>query len=358
MGKTLRLWMVVQVLLMTAAIAVNAGQCAKQETTKVHHILLAYTKPVLKCPAKADVAYYLPYVAYIDKSFKPRDTMFDSFLFLPTTWNDRLSFENSEYPAGAADWQVYLDQIFDPTYQIASLDQTIDLLQKTGIHSGKTPVLVAIPYPSPHRRDFGDPAGLGRSLNFGDEKRGLADRKAAVKWCMDEILMRWKQRGYKHLELVGIYWFQETAPESDYDLIRYTAGLAHHNGLKLYWIPYYQAQGHNKWKEAGFDIVMMQPNLTFSQIPPEKYGEHLKSVADETHDFGMGMEIEMGSPMTNEVVRDKYHAYLDLGKSLGYQHDRILGYYQGVNQLNIAAFSRDPKIRELYDATYRFIKGK
>ena len=41
-----------------------------------------------------------------------------------------------------------------------------------------------------------------------------------------------------------------------------------------------------------------------------------------------------------------------------YQNNSVICYYQGVDDFAKAAFSVDPEIRYLYDATYKFVKGE
>lgn len=68
--------------------------------------------------------------------------------------------------------------------------------------------------------------------------------------------------------------------------------------------------------------------------------------------------MELHPDLQNRSMREKYLAYLEYGTKLGYQNNSVICYYQGVDDFAKAAFSVDPEIRYLYDATYKFVKGE
>ncbi|MBQ1206378.1 MAG: DUF4855 domain-containing protein, partial [Clostridia bacterium] len=57
------------------------------------------------------------------------------------------------------------------------------------------------------------------------------------------------------------------------------------------------------------------------------------------------------------ALRERYIEYLMGGVQYGYMKNCIHMYYQEVTAYTAAATSGDPKVRQLYDYTYQFIKG-
>lgn len=322
------------------------------------NILLVYTMASESKMHHKGFEFFLPYVTYVDRDLKPKEPFFDTFLFLPTVSNDEVSFEDYDPSSRLIDWQTYIKLIYNPEYQLAALDHTIAFAKETVHYPGKARVFIGIPYPSTKQRNFGALPNSDQSLNFGDPEKGLENRRQAVQWYIDEVLKRWKESDFKYLDLVGFYWFQESAKEPDFSLIQSVSTELHQKNLKFLWIPWFKATGYNRWKELGFDLCILQPNLSFNKFPPEKYEERLQEASDLARQYGMGLEMEIGSPLDSREVQDKYKVYLNMGFKLGYNKEAVLGYYQDHSYLGTAARSKDPEIRELYDATYRFIKGK
>jgi hypothetical protein len=328
------------------------------ETAWARNILLVYSRGSSKRPSNYGVDHFLPYVMYVDRDMKPVDVFFDSFLFLPSVSNGEITFENSDRPSRLVDWQDYLDQIFHPKYQLIALDQTIELAQKTVHHRGMAPVFIGIPYPSDRQKAFGTLPGDSRLLNFKDPQTGLESRKQAVDLYLNQVCSRWKAAHYQHLNLVGFYWFQEDVSEPDYELVKYVSSEVHKRGYKFLWIPWFKAHGYTKWKEFGFDLCIMQPNLAFNKLSPDQYEKRIQDAADLTAQYGMGLEIELGTRVEHEDTRIRYNTYLDMGKKLGYRDEALLGYYLEFDLLGEAATSKKPEVREIYDATYRFVRHK
>lgn len=358
------------------------------EAAGARHIALIYSSGDPTKPSNLDVAHFMPYVAYIDRRWQIRDSMFDTLLFLPI---GRLpsgrDYGNTEKPSLLVDWQGYLDELFRPEMQLAAADkavaaawQKLDALDlpetdartateteagtETGVKAAASPrhpdrvkVIIAIPFPSPRVRNFGTLPGEGQPLNFADGGQGQAAREQAVRWYIDQVLARWQAAGFQYLELIGFYWFQEAIEPYDRAIVQNTADYIHAHGFRFFWIPYYQARGFKEWDKLGFDVAMMQPNLSFSPIPPEQADLRLAMSAQLARRYGMGLEIELHWTLTDPANRAKYLAYLEAGRKLGYMTGAVLSYYQSVDSLAQAMMSFDPDVRALYDETYRFIKG-
>ena len=100
---------------------------------------------------------------------------------------------------------------------------------------------------------------------------------------------------------------------------------------------------------------MLQPNYsTFADARPSRLAE----AAGIARRVGMGVEIELAyAARTDPERRARYRAYLDAGAKYGFMDHSILGYFQSIGLLREFAVSPDPAIRDLYDQTYRFVKG-
>ncbi|MBE3576214.1 MAG: DUF4855 domain-containing protein [Limnochordales bacterium] len=340
------------------------------------HIALIYSSGDPARPSNLDLAHFLPYVAYIDRCWQIRDTMFDTLLFLPigklSTGRD---YGTVDKPSLLTDWQGYLDELFRPNFQLAAADRAVALawqrldslvLREAEAEPGaaaalrhpeRVKVIIAVPFPSPRASNFGTLPGDSEPLNFADPIHGQAARERALRWYIDEVLARWRAAGFPHLELIGLYWFRETVEPYDRAIVQNTAAYIHALGYRFFWIPYYQARGFTEWDRLGFDVAMMQPNLSFAPIPPEQAEARLAMAAQLAQRYGMGLEIELHWTLTDPAERAKYLAYLEAGRKLGYMTGAVLSYYQSVDSLAKAMASSDPDIRALYDESYRFIKG-
>lgn len=73
----------------------------------------------------------------------------------------------------------------------------------------------------------------------------------------------------------------------------------------------------------------------------------------------MGLEFE-ASPDVLIITeqRERYYDYLRTAVTLGYGNDILRGWYQDVKIFHDAARSTWPEVREVYDVTYKFVKGE
>ena len=124
------------------------------------------------------------------------------------------------------------------------------------------------------------------------------------------------------------------------------------------WIPYYQASGFAEYHSLGFDAAVMQPNYMFRKFPKQELGD----AADADKKLGLGFELEVdGRALIHKSFRAKYFEYLNYGVTKGYMTGAVHMYYQdggGGGAFYRSCISRDPTLRDIYDQTYRFIKGK
>lgn len=310
---------------------------------------------------------FLPYVGYVDQNFQVTDAFFDTFLLLPASIRyygaEGRDFDNAPNPSIQEDWELYLDQLYKPGFQLDALNSAVQTVNEMTFGDIKAKVIIGIPYPSPRLNSFGKLPGESKSLNFAGITTGDGNRFLAVKWFVEEVLTRWEEAELPNLELIGFYWYQEdiesrNSPEIFDPVIKNTADLLHEKGLYFYWIPYYQARGFRNWQDLGFDVAMMQPNFSFSGLDLSEAEYRLTQAAELASRYGLGLQMELHPDLQNRSMREKYLAYLEYGTKLGYQNNSVICYYQGVDDFAKAAFSVDPEIRYLYDATYKFVKGE
>lgn len=322
----------------------------------IHDIMLAYNC-LFKNPSagKLSKEKFLPYVAYFDKNGRMADTFFDSYLFLPfvsVAPSGGFYYDNKKSPGNLDDWKYYVDNVFEPDHNIFALDEAVGEVKKElSLPSDhKVNVFFSILFPTFTQRDFGDIDGSGRSLDFNS----IEDRKAAVRWLIDEQLRRYKEADFDNLKLVGYYWFHEEVNYSDQDdleLIKYTTDYVRSIGFSTIWIPWYQAPGFQDWADFGFEVACMQPNYAFTKNPAEVVYANART----TKKLGMCVEIEIGG-LSYEAIA-KYRMYLKAGAEMGYMNALHM-YYQngGPGEFYNSRLSGDKKVNDVYHDTYRFVK--
>lgn len=325
------------------------------------HIMLIYTHE------RWTVSDALPYVAYsrplADPADQPvwEDWFFDSFLFLALRHPSGFAFDapSRGTPARWEQWMWFLDYLFTPGQQMDAFNTAVAEAKKTiDDPDYKAKVFVMIPYPMIQTTNFGDPTGLGRSLDFSPFpnrwEESINDRLTAIQAYIDEFMRRWNEHEFEHLELVGLYWLAESiSGPTDYELLQRVAPLVKELGLKFLWIPYYGANGWHNWEALGFDAAIYQPNYMFNaSVPLDRF----RQVTDAARRYGMGIEIEASSAVFLDG-RDRYLAYLDAGVQYGYMDTALHAYYQDVKVLRMAYGSIFDHVRELYDLTYQYVKG-
>ena len=313
-------------------------------------------KPAIE---KNSVDQLMPYVGYINTSGKITDFMFDSFLFsaFGTAPSGGNYGANIKKPTVKSDWVYYLDNTFEPSYNLSALNNATGKVKKIlDMPSYTVKVEIAIPYPTPSATNFGDVDGDGIPENLSN----LSDREKVIKWYVDQVMSRWKASHYINLDLVGFYWYEESADfsvdDSEKAMLLYTGRYIRNLGKVFDWIPFYQASGFAEWDSLGFDAAIMQPNFVFSHFPEPELGE----AADACKKLGMGVELEIHwDALTDSTYRSKYFEYLNYGVTKDYMKDAVHMYYQngGPGTFYQSCVSTDPQIRNIYDQTYKFIKG-
>lgn len=300
-----------------------------------------------------DVEDLLPYLAYIDRDGKMKDTMFDSFLFLMT----------GAFPSGAkpyddgklSDWKWAIDDLFVEGENLMALEEAAaQVKQELGLDSNfKYKVTMSIYYPSVKHTNFGDIDGDGKSENFSK----IEDRIKAIETYIDMFEKKFNEQGFENIELVGYYWYHEAINSGDIEsmqLLNATSDKVHEVGKDFFWIPYFQSNGYESWNKYGFDVACMQPNYVFKLSTPYS---NVPICAELTKLYGMGVEMEIcGDSLVDERFFKKYMEYIEGGIRYGYMSDCVIMYYQEVYAFKNACYSKTEMGRMVYEYTYGFIK--
>lgn len=302
---------------------------------------------------------FKPYVAYYDTDGNIKDFFFDSYLFLPCVTKGpsgaRIHYDATN-PTKAIDWVDYVNDTFNEGTNVDALEVAFgEAKQKLGDSERKAGVVFSILYPAYGQKDFGELGG--KTLDFSK----LEDRKYAIKWIIDEQIKLYNEGNYQHLDLFGFYWLEEYLvpngnKQENRQLYIYASEYLHSLGLKFIWIPWYRAEGYKEWKQLGFDISCMQPNMYWQAVPT---ANRVEDTVSECKLYGMGTEIEIdGKALVGPEYYNRYLDYLEGGMNKGamgtvkmyYQDAKSGVYYQ-------AWKSKDPRARSVYDLTYKYAKG-
>ncbi len=303
----------------------------------------------------------LPYVAYLDQSFDIVDSFFDAFLFSggysPTGRNfGSLIGGKKESATKKEDWVWYIDKLFDPQMQLAGFDKAKARVNEKLNREEKAKVVIMIPNPLTAQDDFGEING--EKISFSSEGRNPGDaqkhRLKAIDWYVKEIEELWSKASFENLELLGFYWMSEDiGSNQDKELVCLTADYLHEKNYKFFWIPYNKAPGYNS--SYKFDAVFRQVNYMFNdQINISRFWyTYIDALT-----YGSNFEIEGEVTVFNDsLARERYLDYLKAGVTLGYINS-AKAYYFGAKALATCALDGCQEIRDLYDKTYLFAKGK
>ncbi len=321
----------------------------------IHDIMLAYNC-LYSNPERGLLTkeLLLPYVAYYDRDGKMKDIYFDSFLFLPfvaAAPSGGYYYDNKSKPGCLDDWKYYVNDTFTPGKNVEALNDAVgEVKQILGLENYRARVFFSILFPTETQKEFG--VVDGKKLDF----TRLDDRKAAVRWLVNEQLNRFKAGGFDNLLLTGFYWFHEAVDYSDpneLELLRYTTDYVRSLGYSTIWIPWYQASGFHEWQKFGFDVACMQPNYAFTQ----NTAKVVYANAATTKRLGMCVEMEIGGLSHEQCAR--FRIYMKVGAQTGYMNALHM-YYQGggPGEFYHARLSDDEKVRNIYHELYTFVKHR
>jgi hypothetical protein len=147
----------------------------------------------------------------------------------------------------------------------------------------------------------------------------------------------------------------DSTTPGDTELVQNVARLVWNNGQKFFWIPFYGAQGYDKWRSYGFSHVFLQPNYYAENVPPD---ERMDKAAVLARRYNLGIEIECDEAILyNASYYDLFYKQLDKAHQLKIDKEASKAYYAGSKTLVKASRSNNYYIHAIYDDIYRWING-
>ena len=309
------------------------------------------------------VDFFMPYVGYKSANGKITDTMFDSVMFLTLQGNcpsgGKLTIDGGT--TVISDWNMLLDSYFSDEYNLAALDKATSTVKSTlGLPDDHTTsVYLTIPFPKISTDVFGDYTGDG----IDDKIESVDDCIEVIKWFMDEVNIRWTQKGYKNLTLKGYFYYSESITgqfhDYEFELAPRTVEAIHAYGLYSVMIPFYQAVGIDSVYDIGYDAALMQPNLSFNTTLQDDPAGTMEDFYKTAMKYGRGIQMELadGFRWEPENYGKFYEQYLISASSNSLMTDTVHAYYNGAGPGTFYDACRsDGYARWIYDATYKFIK--
>lgn len=297
---------------------------------------------------------FVPMAGYVDPQGKIQGNMFDSFLFLPYP-----NLTNTK-----EEWNFYLEDLFKQGQQLDALNEASKwIAEQNPAVLVKPKVILTLPYPHPSQDSFGLLEDPTNALIFNHNKVASEDavknRAAAVQWYYQELMKKWEQASFSHLDFAGIYWYQETIDNTipyEKELVQLVANMVHKDGHKFFWIPYFGSHGYEHWSTYGFDYVFLQPNFYAQETPPANRMENITQIAKK---HGLGIEIELDDKiLLNRYYYDLFYEQLDKGAQFRINTEASNAYYLGGSKVLVqASKSTQPLARQIYDNMYHWING-
>ncbi len=282
-----------------------------------------------------------------------RQWLFDAYLFLiQTTPGGGRPMEGG---TKLADWQYHLDRWFADGRDVAELERAVATAAARLGPVAPRQVMFSIPRPDPRVTDFGDVDGDGVSESLATP----AGRRTVLSWYLDTIRQRFAALAPAHLRLWGGYVMAESIPSRDEPLAQEMAAACRERGLKLLWIPWYQAAGWDRWRECGIDVAIMQPNYAFLSVHHGKLRrDRLANCAELAAQHGLGVEMELAMAWREPGAERLWRHYLCDGAAdrWGYQQGAS-AWYLGTDNVEALARSDEPRLRSMYDAMVAYLAG-
>jgi hypothetical protein len=291
---------------------------------------------------------FKPLVAYENSSGQMVGRFFDTILFLA----------DSSTPDTKAGWEQYCQTLFSPTGELANLNAAVAADNKAlGTPGVKEKVVLTIPMPQYGDGTFGTVSG--QNLSFVPSPQhpfAVQSREAAIQWLFNKLWSGYESGNYSNLQLSGFYWEREDAPPKavgEQRLIAYTKSLATTKQMPLFWIPFYSADGWERWNKLGFTAAWLQPN--YEELGSAAFSSRLTSAEQVATNCGMGLELEWTTLDANgeTLYVHQLEQFAQSGYAVGVSH----AFYDGTDFLVHAAYSQNPFTRALYDYTYDFVSG-
>lgn len=297
-----------------------------------------------KTPNTWDSDRIAPHLTFTDKDGKER-WLHEAFLFIGGEDASRgvsLCIANGTKSASQDSWKDFAD------YWLASggvtdvLDKAIsDAIARIGKPSFRHCVVITMPDPV-MLEYFSDKNSSttywgnvhGRQLDFKE----TSDQVLAYMWYIDYVRELWDKAAPENLELAGFYILSEelVAKPSGWNyaykrwdqILPDVSDYLHSMKYGLFWIPYYQADGHDMTDALGIDYTWIQPNK-YWDYPEKEQKKSWSWVFGAMDMYGLGMEIEFegthgesgwsqyeeGVPRTSSSILEMLYTDTDLGSA-------------------------------------------
>jgi hypothetical protein len=267
--------------------------------------------------------------------------LFDGFLFLEIfdniqgyEWDPGFKFKT----AAKEQWEWLLDRYFGNGKGPDALEAVLDSLSGKGkIPLRPRRVVISIPCPVQGFTEWG--IINNRKMDFNKAE----DQIAAASWFIDKVIERWNSRNYKHIQLDGFYWVHEAAGK-DFGIIPEVKKYLMGKDMKLYWIPYWNAERADQWMSLGFDLAYQQPNYFFSTKVPYQRLDDACRFAEKN---GLGMEMEFDNNVIKPEYKARYYDYIKSFEANGVWATRRVAYYEGGGAWLKMSLSNDPEMKNM-----------
>lgn len=293
----------------------------------------------------------LPLLSYLSPEGQPRDYFIGGFLMLaqysPLLNGRGFGLDLPGPPSRKEDWLALFDEYFYPQANLAAMDSCLENLAGHLPSDPVVPVKVVLSIPT------ADP----RCLDWDDSGYSLdveAHRLEVTRWAMQELLKRWHQAGYRHLQLVGFFYMTEQGAYND-GLLRTFPLMCRELGLSSFAIPGITSAWITEFSRAGFDGIALQPSHSFWQPAMRPRYYLLKCAGRIAREYGMGMEVELPYDVLEPAGRQKLRDYLDMAAIQGWA-GTFTAFFQSYNLIKSLCESQEQECRQLYDDLYRFTR--
>jgi len=349
------------------------------EYGELRHMILVYSRQ----PRDWSPEDFRFSVTHLDQKGEPDDWFFDSFLFMPSAPPSRNSFYpgmnlgttrsgKGDYfivptsnPARKEDWEWLMSNYFGKSTMLGGLDRYVEKAEANlGPKGRKVNVVITIPYPCHNQISFGKINERGKQLNFSTLKQDLVaatqQRLDAVKWFVEQGIKKAKMCDYRHINFLGFYWYYETIHRSfdvdDHWLLKELLKFVRAKNTHLFWIPFfskYNIHQLGNYEEYYFDCAFLQPNHLQYKALPNSVEEAAKA-AQANH---AGIEMEFDKSVQDEMYRSRFRDYLNGGVKFGFMKEAACAWYDGGRGPQWLYEHSNPRVRELYEDIYHFVKG-
>ena len=301
-----------------------------------------------------------PHVSWLNPETNTEEWLFDTFLFIEfkDPNGDLFAKGYRGEPAKRTVFEWFLNRIFEKGVAVDALNELLgETASRIGPPSIPRKVILTIPEPISGYKNWGELNG--KPVDFDVQ----ADRIAVAKWFIDNLMERWQEAGFDHLELAGFYWVAEEMGDNDIDLelMQATGKYIRELGKRFYWIPWWQAPGSGEWKNLSFDAAYQQPNHFFRDTIPQSRLDKACAFAKE-HNMGMEMEWDARIWKDKENFLPRMQAYLDVFENAGVIKNASMAHYMdngGLYDLFMKIEEeKDEDLRNIFNRYCSIIAGR